>query len=156
MGALINASSALCRLWTRTYTLGMPGGQRGARLAEIESDLWEFRNDEVNARQPATFLAAAVLARLITGMPNDLGWRMEHADGHLRVRLRSFVAATAAVFLMTALWLASSLQSGPLPEPPGMMRFVAAPPPPPPPPPPPDNLQQPASAGERARDGTER
>ena len=35
----------LVRAWTRLYTLGVPVDLRDERRAEIESDLWESRQD---------------------------------------------------------------------------------------------------------------
>src|SRR5688572_30487241 len=67
-------SVRLVRLWTRAYTLGMPADVRGARLNDIECDLWECQHD---TDRPAR--AIEILARLLLGMPDDLLWRLEYA-----------------------------------------------------------------------------
>jgi hypothetical protein len=65
----------LARGWVRLYTLGLRPDARAARRAEIDSDLWEHRHDA--AATGATGLAAAVLRRVLTGMPSDVLWSVE-------------------------------------------------------------------------------
>src|SRR5688500_16657696 len=65
------------RAWTWLYTWGLPSHERAARRNEIASDLWEFESDVAgNHGVGATF---QVLLRLLIGIPDDLGWRMEQA-----------------------------------------------------------------------------
>ena len=125
------------RGWTRLYTWRMPPAQREARRAEIESDLWEFREDPVHARGLSP--AAHVLVRLLRGVLADLVWRTEHTAAGER-SLRRSVALTATALLVFGLWMFSSLRPPELPLPrvaPMPLVDVSLPPPPPPPPPPP-------------------
>jgi len=43
---MLRLATALVRLWTRVFTLGMPDRVREWRRAEIESDLWEQAHDQ--------------------------------------------------------------------------------------------------------------
>jgi hypothetical protein len=63
------------RGWVRLYTLGLRPDARAARRAEIESDLWEHRHDA--AATGSTGFAAAVLRRVLTGMPCDVLWSLD-------------------------------------------------------------------------------
>jgi uncharacterized protein (TIGR03435 family) len=63
------------RAWTRLYTWRMPPSFRETRRAEIESDLWEFQSDA--AGDPVLGSARHILLRLLIGIPDDLGWRVE-------------------------------------------------------------------------------
>jgi hypothetical protein len=64
---------ALC--WVRLYTLGLRPEARADRRAEIASDLWEHRHDAAATGAPG--LAAAVLGRVLAGMPSDVLWSVE-------------------------------------------------------------------------------
>jgi len=133
------------RAWTRVYTWRLDPLMRERRRAEVESDLWEFQQDTAgNRRVPP---AVQVIARLVIGVPDDLGWRAEHfvveASPARRV---AAVAATAAALVVAALWVFASFQHAEMPRPPEnpiagwnpalMKRLPPLPPPPPPPPPP--------------------
>ena len=63
------------RGWVRLYTLGLRPDARAARRAEIESDLWEHRHHAAATGSPG--LAAAVLRRVLAGMPHDVLWSAE-------------------------------------------------------------------------------
>jgi hypothetical protein len=133
-GRLLQVAKALVRCWTAVYTWRMPPELRDARRAEIDSDLWECQQEgPSNASLPLQ-----IVARLVLGMPDDLGWRSEYRRPPLRAAQVTWALAAAitgaAVF--TVIWLGRA-QS--LPVPPPLVRaaaFTAAPPPPPPPPPP--------------------
>ena len=71
----LRAATAAVRAWTTLYTSGLPIEQRDARREEIDSDLWESVNDPASDRRS---LALQIAARLIAGIPDDLGWRSEH------------------------------------------------------------------------------
>jgi hypothetical protein len=65
---------ALALGWARLYTAGLTDQLRQRRLAEIESDVWEFEHDPDRPR----FAAAHLLLRLILGIQHDVSWRIEH------------------------------------------------------------------------------
>ena len=124
--------AAIVRAWTAVYTWGLPEAERRARRDEIESDLWECRHGDAANR--STVLT--VLARLILGVPDDLGWRWERAPAHPWAFGLGVTTALALATLALVSW-ATSVQ--PLPVPPAAgwhARFDRPPPPPPPPPPP--------------------
>jgi len=78
MNSLVMLLAVQCvRAWTWLYTWRMPPALRETRRAEIESDLWEFRSDA--AGDDLLGSALHMLLRLLIGMPDDLGWRVEHA-----------------------------------------------------------------------------
>jgi len=135
----LRGAVATVRAWTRVYTYGLPRAQRDARLEEIDSDLWESVNDPASDRRT---LALQIAARLIAGLPDDLGWRSEQAAAAPVWRWR--VALTVVVATVFALWLVGErTTSEKLPELPESLRisphgvkYIDPPPPPPPPPPP--------------------
>ena len=128
-----SVACALVTIWARAYTLGLPAGDRDARLEEIASDLWESAQD---AERPST--TVDVLSRWLGGVPDDVRWRAARAT--LR-DVTGLALATTAVAV--AIWIYAALL-GPqmLPPPHGQpLRFVsetpaAAVPPSPPPGPP--------------------
>ena len=75
----MKAARAVVLAWTRFYTAGLTDELRERRLAEIESDLWEFEHDADRPR----FAALHVLLRLVLGMWHDVSWRIEHRTPHL-------------------------------------------------------------------------
>jgi len=128
-----NCAIALVRAWTRIYTWGMDPRTRAARIAEIESDLWEGVHSGDGA--------SAILIRLLLGVVDDLVWRTTHdlirETSSRRTAAFGVMVTVATLLVAGALWLIDASRAGQLPEPPSMMHFVAAPAPPPPPPPPP-------------------
>ena len=144
----LRGAIAAVRAWTTIYTSGLPSEQRDARREEIDSDLWESVNDTTSDRRA---LGLQIAARLIVGIPDDLGWRREHAAPAALWRWR--VALTVAVFAIFTLWLVRE-RTTPVPMPdlpeslrlsPHGVKLIDAPPPPPPPPPPcaPNGFPQP-------------
>lgn len=134
--AAVRVACCCVRAWTRAYTWRVPSPVREARFEEIDSDLWESINDP--DRDRGVRLAGQILARLVIGIPDDLGWRREHLnalDGSLRTR----IAVTVGIAGVLTAWLVIALlgaQLPPVPAAPPLSRLVKAPPPPPPPPPP--------------------
>jgi hypothetical protein len=132
----VRVAAAIVRAWTRTYTSGLPAELRDARRDEIESDLWESAHDP----GPSSRMAAVqMIARMLIGMPDDVGWRNEQAGR--RVARRWSVALAIGVVAVVALWLVSeTAKPKDIPEI-RQLRFTNRPPlidvPPPPPPPPP-------------------
>ena len=134
----LRGAVAAVRGWTRLYTCGLADEYRAARREEIESDLWESVNDRAADRRT---LPLQIAARLLIGIPDDLGWRSEHAPVAAAWRWR--VALTAVAVAIFGLWLVERTTSAQLPELPDSLnvsprgvRYVDPPPPPPPPPPP--------------------
>jgi hypothetical protein len=147
----LRAAIAAVRGWTKVYTWGLLPESRDARRDEIESDLWESINDREADRRT---LALQIAARLIIGIPDDLGWRSEHVPAAAAWRWRIALAVFAVV--MFGLWLnrptsettrvAEMLKLIPAPD--VGPRLIDVPPPPPPPPPPcaPEGFPQPPGA----------
>jgi hypothetical protein len=135
----LRAAIAAVRGWTKLYTWNLPEEQRDARRGEIDSDLWESVNDAAADRGS---LALHIAARLIAGIPDDLGWRRECAATAAAWRWR--VALTVIAVAILGLWLVgertTSAQLPDVPESlrisPHGVRYIDAPTPPPPPPPP--------------------
>ena len=134
----LRGAVAVVRAWTRVYTYGLPSAQRDARREEIDSDLWESVNDKRSDRRT---LALQIGARLIAGMPDDLGWRSDQAAAAALWRWR--FALTVVVATVFALWLVRERTTPEklpdLPESllsPYKVELIDPPPPPPPPPPP--------------------
>jgi TonB family protein len=133
----LRVASALVRVWTRLYTLGLADHVRGARREEIESDLWESHTDPERAQS-----GLQLVARLAAGLADDLGWRFEQEHTMSR-HMKRQMAAIVAVALIAVLWIALSVRLSPrAPQPPELPRTLHAatfgmrmPPPPPPPPP---------------------
>jgi hypothetical protein len=123
---------ALVRAWTRLYTWGMDPRAREARVAEIESDLWE--SEQAGDQVPE------ILARLVLGIVDDLVWRTTHdlirETAARRTAAFGVIVTLATLAFVAALWFIDAARAAQLPEPPAVMHFVASPAPPPPPPPP--------------------
>jgi len=124
---------ALVRAWTRIYTWGMDPRVREARIAEIESDLWESVQSGDRG--------ADILARLAFGIVDDLVWRTSddliRETSARRTAAFGVIVTCATLAIVAALWVIDAARAAQLPAPPSVMHFVAAPVPPPPPPPPP-------------------
>jgi uncharacterized protein (TIGR03435 family) len=77
------------------------------RRAEIESDLWEFQHDV--AGRHSLCVPAHMLLRLLSGIPDDLGWRAEHIlavqspQAHRTISLSA--SAVGALLFLCALWI---------------------------------------------------
>ena len=139
MTPILRLVVAFVRRWTDVYTWRMDPDVRAARIAQIESDLWE----ELRERSSDGMrLPLSIIARVVLGIPDDLAWRTTHDLISGSVRSAAFGAIVAFVTLIAAIvvWVGSVMSPAKLPEPPSMMLFSAAPAPPqptPPPPPPP-------------------
>jgi len=89
------------RGWVRTYTRRLPEVVRGERLAEVDSDLWEHREDVRERGLGRGLEAIEIAGRLVAGMGADLAWRNAHvqtargARRAARIRSADVVAATA-------------------------------------------------------------
>ena len=69
-----SVADSIVRGWVLVYTWGLPAERRDNRRLEIESDLWEQRNDDSGSEVVGS---AAVLGRWLRGVPSDLMWRAE-------------------------------------------------------------------------------
>ena len=99
------------RLWARLYTWRMEPALGAARRAEIESDLWAFERDEVVL--PPLSPAIHVFVRFLRGIPDDLGWRVEHDDlGDDLLRSR-FVVTAAVALIVATFWTLPWFGQGP-------------------------------------------
>jgi hypothetical protein len=129
------AAVGLVRLWTRVYSWGLPEGIRNARRAELESDLWECQQG--SARTAG--LPLEIIARLILGLPDDLGWRFEQDRARFQ-STRTVAVIAGATTIVIVVWIglaATPAELPPAPPAPSLqLRRVEMPPPPPPPPPP--------------------
>lgn len=93
------------RAWTSLYTCGMPPAMRDGRRAEIESDLWACQRDADDDRAGSPL---HILLRVLLGMPDDLGWRLDQAAriGTLTQRSIAVSARVAgAALFICALWV---------------------------------------------------
>lgn len=78
MSALVLRLAIACvRGWTGLYTSGLSPAFRDTRRAEIESDLWEFQHDA--AGEGGLGGALQIFLRLLIGIPDDVGWRVDQA-----------------------------------------------------------------------------
>jgi uncharacterized protein (TIGR03435 family) len=106
---LVRLAANCVRVWTRVYTGGMPPTCREDRRAEIESDLWEFQCDA--AGDHAFAVASHILLRLLIGVPDDLGWRVERAAVAATLTQRSLALSgrvAGAALCICALWAISA------------------------------------------------
>ena len=87
---MLRLALAVVRAWTALYTWRMSTTLREDRRAEIESDLWEFLH--YRAGSDSLSIAAHMFIRLLIGIPDDLGWRLdqvalERSGSHRVIRL---------------------------------------------------------------------
>jgi hypothetical protein len=95
-------AASLVRGWTRAYTWGVPQAWAEQRRTDIESDLWEFQYDLDGPRGLTP--AIQILGRLITGVGDDLLWRVEHTTWHDNVVIRRAVVFAATTVALSMLW----------------------------------------------------
>lgn len=133
---LLLAAAGLVRLWTRVYSWRLPEPIRNARRAEIESDLWESQQTVTRT----AWVPLQIIARLLLGLPDDLGWRFEQDPARLQSTRTALALIAGAVVTVTVVWIGLAARREELPPPPAApalhLRRVTMPPPPPPPPPP--------------------
>lgn len=109
---LVDGAASAIRLWTRIYTAGLPFDQSGRRRAEVDSDLWESREEASRGNRNSPAVAAEMLARLVIGLPDDLRWRYELQPPRVPT-LWVEVAAAGVLFLIVILSSASMLSGRP-------------------------------------------
>ena len=104
---LLRLSVALTRGWTRVYTWRTASTEGNDRRREIDSDLWELVNDPEAGSHGTK--AAHVFVRLIAGVREDIGWRIERAGSDDQLRIRRTVSVMAAMLVVISLWIVPSL-----------------------------------------------
>jgi TonB family protein len=137
-GWLVRSAMAAVRLWTRVYTSGLPPAAADARRAEVESDLWESAHD--SDPHIRSHFCLQIAARMLIGIPDDLGWRLEQEEAmtaSFRQKVGLAACAVGIIGLLVVVWIAQPPVVPPLPGAPVVSARTHHPPPPPPPPPPP-------------------
>ena len=136
--ALAHAAAAVVRMWTRLYTWRLPDDLRARRIEEVESDLWE-------SQRAGRTTALQILARLVLGVPDDLGWRIDVERAMKRTVFSTVSVAACLIAIVLLVRVVAVLSAAP--PPPESPRVTVArraamrpPPPPPPPPPAPDDI----------------
>jgi len=126
---MLTFATAIVRAWTWLYTAGLDPDARDDRRAQIESDLWDQKDEATEQGAAPLAMSVHVLARLALGIPDDLLWRGEQLNvataavtvmlGDARARPVTFrrasgfgVSVTVHVLLvMLAVWLGPRLTS---------------------------------------------
>jgi hypothetical protein len=104
---LLTIALAATRRWLDLYTRGLPGRVAEERRAEVESDVWEMLHDAEFTQRAD--LAREAVSRLIRGVPSDIGWRMDNADGREQFWTRRCIALAAATIVALSVWAVPSL-----------------------------------------------
>jgi hypothetical protein len=78
---IANRSAGLVLRWVALYTRGLPDDARQNRRDEINDDLWSQLQDATESRRGARSVSGEILARLLLGVPADVGWRLEQRQG---------------------------------------------------------------------------
>lgn len=129
---MLRFATAVVHAWTWLYTSGLDPDLRDDRRGQIESDIWEFKDDGQEQGIGEWWLAGHMLIRLVLGMSDDLLWRSEQATVRATVvalglgdsttspvtlrRVSWFgVSATVhALLVLLSVWLAPQLTSAAL------------------------------------------
>jgi len=133
-GIFLRASVAAARLWTHIYTYGLPSELRDARREEIACDVWHATQATDNGS--GWLIGSHIVLRVLLGIPDDLGWRMECRQD-ARWAIWPSAAGTLAVVAIAGAWALARVAVPPLPPIPELRMAVEPTDPPPPPPPPP-------------------
>ena len=99
-------SIGLARAWTKLYTAGLGRELRTSRLAEIESDLWDQQETDAADGVSRGATAMDMFARLVTGLTDDIAWRVERR-GHNKRRKTMLSNISANGWKQNALWALS-------------------------------------------------
>ena len=112
MSAALDLAVGMTRSWVALYTSGLPPEFRGARRAEIDSDLWEHQRTARLQDQPPGETALQLLTRLLLGILSDVTWRLEtghSVSGERSIRMnealymRGLVAVGVALALLVVI-----------------------------------------------------
>ena len=74
-------ADTMVRAWVRLYTVGLDRETRYDRRAEIDSDLWEQRNDAALEGATPAATTLSIFGRWVAGMAADLGWTISQRLG---------------------------------------------------------------------------
>jgi TonB family protein len=130
---ILRAAIAAVRFWTRLYTYGLPPELRDVRREEIASDLWHSARDPDN--DAGRHAGVQIMSRLLLGIPDDLGWRVEQQSFERRTILKFATAGLTLGAAMVAILAFYAVPSPPEPVAPRVQITVDVTNPPPPPPP---------------------
>ena len=108
MSTPATVTGRLNRSWIRVYTIGLGPELRTDRLAEVNSDLWEHELDDQLNGVAVRSTAWEMLARLASGMPADLAWRLEQRRPMTR-SVHMLTAMQQNSWQRNALWALSSV-----------------------------------------------
>jgi hypothetical protein len=75
-----NRSAGLVLRWVALYTRGLPDDTRQNRRDEIHDDLWSQLQDAAESSRGTRSVSGEILARLLLGVPADIGWRLEQSQ----------------------------------------------------------------------------
>ena len=101
---------ALVRGWVRIYTLGMTSERRERRRTEIESDLWENREDRMATGAAPATVSLELLGRCLRGVPADLLWRYQMEGPAMNIHFSiDRVAGALLLGMVLFLLIASSI-----------------------------------------------
>lgn len=73
--------------WVRLYTCGLPDDVRERRRREIESDVFEQRQDDAQVGYRPDEIAARLLFRWLCGIPSDVSWRLDQQQNSRRATI---------------------------------------------------------------------
>lgn len=132
-GIFLRASVATARLWTHIYTCGLPSELRDARREEIACDVWHATQAPDSGS--GWRIGSHIVLRVLLGIPDDLGWRMECRQD-ARWGFWASTAGTLAVVAIAGAWALARVAVPPVPPTPALRLAVELTDPPPPPPPP--------------------
>ena len=89
------------RWWVRFYTFGLPARERDARLAEIQSDIWEQVEFARSEGASVGLITLQICTRLLFGTSMDLSWRLSRRGAEraaLDVGAKSMLQGGAGAF----------------------------------------------------------
>jgi hypothetical protein len=73
-GRAVQVAAGLAERWVGCYTVWVGAEAAERRCAEIASDVWEHRAHETATGAPAWLVAWSIVARVVGGVPADVGW----------------------------------------------------------------------------------
>lgn len=97
-------SARITRWWVRRYTAGLEPAARTSRRLEIDSDLAEHVQSRCESGWTPGRIARERQARLIRGVPADVGWRHDQLQGRSS---RPVTVATTSLTAAASLFLAA-------------------------------------------------